>query len=339
MGNPFEDADAAMQLGLAFAPVFQSQIPLNTPEAAAIQSQVEMFQAGLQAEAIKKAARKSKKKGIGGALGSLGGMGLGALLAAPTGGMSLAAGAALGGAAGGSAGSLFDQNYGQAANYMFQGINAYNQYGTPTKSADMSLPNMDLSQGLTTSQYPAAGQQGAELQVRSGLGSDFKADTAMGVAAPKSGTNNLLEGFNETAALAVGGALTLGSAAKMYADSTGEFEPKSASSPKRPPNPMMRSTMNVVADTTPGEWRRLWRTDPMAAYARVSMLDANGVKLSEEQVRAIPKKQREKLREQGFEMEEPKSRFAEFMLPLTAALAAGMLIPESNGTETFAPNF
>jgi hypothetical protein len=49
-----------------------------------------------------------KQKGLGSGLGSFAGMGLGALLAAPTGGMSILAGATLGGAMGGVGGGLFD---------------------------------------------------------------------------------------------------------------------------------------------------------------------------------------------------------------------------------------
>lgn len=50
-----------------------------------------------------------RSSGLGQGIGSLAGMGLGALLAAPTGGMSIAAGAMLGGMGGGTAGSLFDR--------------------------------------------------------------------------------------------------------------------------------------------------------------------------------------------------------------------------------------
>ncbi len=51
-----------------------------------------------------------RQSGMGGGIGSLAGMGLGALLAAPTGGMSIPMGAMLGSSAGGAGGSLFD-NY------------------------------------------------------------------------------------------------------------------------------------------------------------------------------------------------------------------------------------
>ena len=50
-----------------------------------------------------------RSSGLGRGIGSLAGMGLGALLAAPTGGMSLGVGAMLGGTAGGTFGGLFDQ--------------------------------------------------------------------------------------------------------------------------------------------------------------------------------------------------------------------------------------
>lgn len=48
-----------------------------------------------------------RNSGQGQAIGSLAGMGIGALLAAPTGGMSLGAGAMLGGMMGGAGGSFF----------------------------------------------------------------------------------------------------------------------------------------------------------------------------------------------------------------------------------------
>jgi len=51
---------------------------------------------------------KQGSTGQGSMIGALGGMALGGLLAAPTGGMSIGMGAALGGAAGGAAGGLFD---------------------------------------------------------------------------------------------------------------------------------------------------------------------------------------------------------------------------------------
>lgn len=57
-------------------------------------------------EAMKKAQKKAKKKGKLGSVGQIAGTLAGAALAAPTGGMSLAAGAGLGGAIGGGLGGL-----------------------------------------------------------------------------------------------------------------------------------------------------------------------------------------------------------------------------------------
>ena len=54
-----------------------------------------------------------------GSLGSLAGMGIGALLALPTGGMSVPMGAMLGGAGGGLFGSLFEED-GQGSPISFQ---------------------------------------------------------------------------------------------------------------------------------------------------------------------------------------------------------------------------
>lgn len=48
---------------------------------------------------------QASRKGLGGTIGTIAGLGLGALLAAPTGGLSIAAGASLGGGIGGSIGS------------------------------------------------------------------------------------------------------------------------------------------------------------------------------------------------------------------------------------------
>ncbi len=63
-----------------------------------------------QAQAYNQYLAKYGKRsgGMGAGAGSLLGMGLGALLAAPTGGLSIPAGAMLGGAGGGAAGGLFD---------------------------------------------------------------------------------------------------------------------------------------------------------------------------------------------------------------------------------------
>lgn len=52
-----------------------------------------------------KAAKKAGKGALGGSIGTFAGMAIGAVLAVPTGGLSLAAGAALGGMIGGSAGT------------------------------------------------------------------------------------------------------------------------------------------------------------------------------------------------------------------------------------------
>lgn len=57
-------------------------------------------------EAMKKAQKKAKKKGKMGSIGQIAGMAAGAALAAPTGGMSLLAGAGLGGQVGGALGNL-----------------------------------------------------------------------------------------------------------------------------------------------------------------------------------------------------------------------------------------
>ena len=56
-----------------------------------------------------KAAKKASKGALGGSIGSFAGMAIGAILAVPTGGLSIAAGAALGGVLGGAGGSMIGQ--------------------------------------------------------------------------------------------------------------------------------------------------------------------------------------------------------------------------------------
>lgn len=58
-----------------------------------------------QLRKAEKAAKKAGKGALGGSIGTFAGMAIGAILAAPTGGLSLAAGAALGGTIGGAGGS------------------------------------------------------------------------------------------------------------------------------------------------------------------------------------------------------------------------------------------
>lgn len=82
----------------------------GSPSNRMLQYGLQNAQAGIQEEILKKQQEK-KKSGIGGILGTLGG----AALAIPTGGMSIAAGAALGGSLGGAVDSAISGDYAGAA--------------------------------------------------------------------------------------------------------------------------------------------------------------------------------------------------------------------------------
>ena len=72
------------------------------------QQRVNQFQVARDNAYSKYAYKQQRgKSNMGGAIGSLAGAGLGALLAIPTGGLSIAGGAALGGTLGGAAGTFF----------------------------------------------------------------------------------------------------------------------------------------------------------------------------------------------------------------------------------------
>lgn len=93
----------------------QNQFQYGTGTNVAIdQANVAAQNAANQA-AYQQAIAEANKPGIGGTLASIGGTLAGIALAAPTGGLSLAGGAALGGALGGGLGKIFNRGGGMAA--------------------------------------------------------------------------------------------------------------------------------------------------------------------------------------------------------------------------------
>lgn len=94
--------------GISAVGAAQKGFALETVQARLQALRIEQFEAlaRARAEAAAQAAKQQAGAGRGGAFGTLAGLGIGALLAAPTGGLSLLEGAAIGGIAGGAGGQL-----------------------------------------------------------------------------------------------------------------------------------------------------------------------------------------------------------------------------------------
>jgi hypothetical protein len=91
----------------------------------------------------------NKKSSSMGSIGALAGTALGALFALPTGGMSIAAGAALGGALGGTAGSIFSGDTSGATQYAQSGIQGLSNYNTSKLTGGLTTPGGTAGAGNT----------------------------------------------------------------------------------------------------------------------------------------------------------------------------------------------
>lgn len=103
-------------------------------------------------------AEKQKERGLLQAAGQIAGAGIGALLAVPTGGVSMALGATLGSALGGTAGSLINaglpQDYAAAVQGVGDAFSAYSNYANETKTKDaMKAVSMNMEK---IAQLPSA---------------------------------------------------------------------------------------------------------------------------------------------------------------------------------------
>ncbi len=138
------DAQKALQLSALLAMTAQ-QFSVNNPgQQQLAQGLLGSAQAGIQAEALKKAKKEQEKKekgAFGGKVGSLLGTAAGIALAPVTGGASLALAGAAGGALGGAAGSALAGGSPSGSQALTDGImggmNAY-QYG---KSSQFAQPD------------------------------------------------------------------------------------------------------------------------------------------------------------------------------------------------------
>ena len=107
---------------------------------------INRFERAKAQEEADKRAKESKKGGFGGLIGTGVGAGVGALLALPTGGLSVLAGAAIGAAVGGVGGSALDPpgspNPGPAVSGAFlAGSQGFIDYDTEINSAGRLIAN------------------------------------------------------------------------------------------------------------------------------------------------------------------------------------------------------
>ena len=152
------DAQQALQLAALLGQHAQVFTQSNPGQNALANHLIGSAQAGIQAEALKKAKKeeeKKKKGALGGSVGSLLGTAAGMALAPVTGGASLALAGGLGGMAGGLAGQALtggSPSMTQGLGYGIQGAQAGYQYG---KAGELSQSVGNGAQGnLSPSNAP-----------------------------------------------------------------------------------------------------------------------------------------------------------------------------------------
>lgn len=163
------DAQQALQLAALLGQHAQVFTQSNPGQNALANHLIGSAQAGIQAEALKKAKKeeeKKKKGALGGSVGSLLGTAAGMALAPVTGGASLALAGGLGGMAGGLAGQALtggSPSMTQGLGYGIQGAQAGYQYG---KAGELSQSVENGAQGnLSPSNAPVAEVDGLAKRI------------------------------------------------------------------------------------------------------------------------------------------------------------------------------
>lgn len=227
-------------------------------------------------------AAKKKKSGLGG-IGGAAGLAVGALLAAPTGGMSLAAGAALGGAVGGSVGGIADSAIAGdsagalqgAANLGVSAAGAYDRYNTPKTTVPSGTQVVPQTPGARVPLSPEAAYGNVPAAPASAVSGAAK---SLGPEAPPAGMTTVTPAQNtgDWLPVAIGGAAALGAGA-LVNNFAGPETPKARITD---PSQVLPGGMNP--NMTPAELRK---QDPI--WADQWAKQYNG-KMTRRQYNALP---------------------------------------------------